>query len=271
MDKRFIYAILASFLIHGIVIILLPRMPQPQIKEFGLIAGVIPIEFLSSSDLDTKADTGKSGSSPPEREKSSDDINKVGKMITDRIIKDLGHRGWENIHREDLHFPQIRLPKHTIMPGEDEYAMVWPEEFIESTQIDTQTFLHAQGEIRHKDTLIGLNNSDISGSLMLDEFQEEMPSQQIPDIIWKGTPRTWITKPEQPPTYQGDEEGLVKLRFWVNKNGEVVNAIPIQKLSVELEEKALAYIFSWRFEPSENIPLQEGIIRINFKLDQHER
>jgi TonB family protein len=117
--------------------------------------------------------------------------------------------------------------------------------------------------------LTGLNDSDISDPFFLDEFPEERPSQEIPDIVWKGTPRTWITKPEQPPTYQGDEEGLVKLRFWVNKNGEVVNAIPVQKLSVELEEKALAYIFSWRFEPSVNIPLQEGIIRINFKLDQY--
>jgi TonB family protein len=243
-------------------------MPQLQIKEFDHVKGVIPIEYLSSFDLNTKADAVKSDSNPPETGKSSDEIHEAGKMITDRIIKDLGHGRWENIPKHDIPIPQIRLPKQTIMPGEDEYAMVWPEEFTESTNIDTQTFLHPQGEIRHKDTLTGLVNADISGSLLLDEFPEERPSQQIPDIIWKGTPRTWITKPEEPPTYQGDEEGLVKLRFWVNKNGEVVNAIPVQKLSVELEEKALTYIFSWRFEPSMNISLQEGIIRINFKLDQ---
>ncbi len=269
MDKNFIYAILASSLIHGMVILLWPRMTQPKIEEFGNITGLVPIEYLTSFDLNTGADRGKDDSNPPEREKDPDDILKAGEMITDRIIEGRGNRSLENISGHDLSIPHVRLPKQAIMPAEDEYATLWPEEFTESTQKDTQAFLHPESEIKHKDIFTDLSNADISSSLMLDEFPEEMPSQQSPDIIWEGTPRTWVTKPEKPPTYRGDEEGLVKLRFWVNKNGEVVNAIPIQKLSVELEEKALAYIFSWRFEPSMNIPLQEGIIRINFRLDQY--
>lgn len=268
MDKKFVYAILASFFIHGIVIIIWPRIPEPHIKESGHMEGVILVEYLSSFDFGIKTDTGKNNSNPPETEKGLSEINDAGKMITDRIIRDFEHRRREGIPGQDLLIPEIRLPKHTIIPDEDEYAMVWPEEFTESIQIDEQTFLNPQGEIRHKDTLTGFNDSDISDPFFPDEFPEEKPSQQIPDITWEGTPRTWITKPEKSPTYQGDEEGFVKLRFWVDEKGQVVNAIPVQKLSVELEEKALAYIFSWRFEPSVNIPLQEGIIRINFKLDQ---
>ena len=269
MDRRLVYAILASFLIHGIVIFIWPRIPEPHFRESGYIEGVIPIEYLSSFDFDTKTDTGKADSNPSETEKGSNGVQGTGKMITERILRDLEHSRWEGMPEQDNPVPDIRLPKHTIIPREDEYTMVWPEEFTESTQIDEQTFLNPQGETRHKDTLSGLNDSDISDSFFPDEFPEEKPSPQIPDITWKGSPRTWLTKPEKPPTYQGDEEGLVKLRFWVDEKGQVVNAIPVQKLSVELEEKALAYIFSWRFEPSVNIPLQEGIIQINFKLDQY--
>jgi len=267
MDARLNYAILVSLFLHGLIIALWPRMMPPKIAEPLPIVGVSLIEDLQPMDLDKGITAGGENGPPSEMPLPSDEILNLGKMTTDRVIDGLGPRPWEQKPFSDPHAPKIQLPKQTLVPGDEEYAMIWPEEFTEPVRMDGDKYPIPHGIKGHKGIPGTGMETDLPESFLIEEFPEEKSSQQIPDITWKGTPRGWISKPEQPPTYQGNEEGLVMVRFSVNGMGEVVNAIPIQKLSVALEEKALAYIFSWRFETSPDLSLQEGIIHINFRLE----
>jgi len=259
MDTRLGYAILASFLLHGMMIAVWPRMKPPQIVESVSLTGVSLIEghpSLKPDDLQQK--------DVPSHPKKQE-ISNLGKRVTDQVMDGLGTRSWE---KHKLSIPDIRLPKQAPAPDSEEYALIWAEEFPRFSVASVGADMAPIGMKGHKQIF---SDSGLSETLLLEEFPEEKPIQQTPEITWKGTPRTWITKPDRPPSYQGEEEGLVKLRFWVNEKGDVVNAIPIQKLSVELEEKALAYIFAWRFEPSSNTSLQEGTIQITFRLDKQDR
>lgn len=259
MDSRLGYAILASCLLHGVMIAVWPRIKLPQMAERPYLTSVKLIE----EHLPLQASDGQPKDMPPHQ--APEEIFNLGKMVTDRVIEGIGTRSWEQY---DVSIPDIRLPKQTPVPDEEEYAMIWSEEFPHFTAESVGTYPLPQGGKGHKEIFIDSGGLE---SPLLKEFPEEESIQQTPEITWEGTPRTWIAKPDQPPTYQGEEEGLVKLRFWVDEQGDVVNAIPIQKLSVELEEKALAYIFAWRFEPSPKISLQEGIIQIKFRLIKPDR
>jgi len=267
MDLRLDLAILVSLFLHGLIIILWPRMRPPRIAEPSPIIGVALIEDFQSMNLDNGIIMGGKEGPSSDTPQPSDEVLNLGKMTTDRVMEGLGPRPWEQKSISDFHVPEIALPKQTPKPGDEEYAMIWPEEFAEPVGTDVKEYPIPYGIQGHKGITGTVMEKDWSEPFLLEEFPEEKPSQQIPDITWKGTPRRWISKPEQPPSYQGDEEGLVMVRFWVNGMGEVVKAIPDQKLSVALEEKALAYIFSWRFETSQDLSLQEGIIRINFRLE----
>ena len=256
MDSRLGYAILASCLLHGVMIAVWPRIKLPPMPERPYLTSVKLIE----ESVPLHASEGQPKDMSPRQ--APEEIFNLGKKITDRVFEGIGTRSWEEY---DLSIPDIRLPKQTPVPHEEEYAMIWAEEIPHISAENMGTYSLPLEEKGHKAFFFD------SGRLeppLLEEFPEEELIQQIPEITWEGTPRKWIAKPDQPPTYQGEEEGMVKLRFWVDAQGAVVNAIPVQKLSVELEEKALAYIFAWRFEPSPTISLQEGIIQIKFRLNK---
>lgn len=269
MDRRLGYAILASFVLHGLIVALWPRMRLPQTLKSVPFAMVHLIEETSSIGSTEKKEEGiesrlNKNLPTANKEKSANPVQE-GKVIADHIIEALGPGGWDE-SGYDIPISDIRLPKQIVRPESIGDVQVWPEELTQPGGMDTGTPLPPNSEKGNR----GLHIARVKLPVFKEEFPEEVITQQVPDITWKGKPRNWVVKPDETPTYRGDEEGLVILRFWVDEHGEVINAIPIQKLSAKLEEKALAYIFSWRFEPSPEMDIQEGIIRINFRLGQPE-
>jgi len=265
MRCRLCYAVMLSLLLHGFVITMCPKMRLPQVQEQPRFAQVILIEEYPSGAAQAWDTPQQGGVATPDTAPVSADVLDAGRGVTERIIDAMGPRHWERGHDQRL-LPFISVPRRPVLPDEEVYATVWPEEFASTEPaIRAPSLINRMaGGDKGIPPLAG--NALTGGAPLLDTFPDEEPSSSPPDIAWEGPPRKWITRPQAPPSYQGEEEGLVKIRFWVNEKGIVVKAIPVQKLSAELEEKALHYIFSWQFEPSPEVPLQEGIIRINFKL-----
>ncbi len=269
-DKRFIYALLASFFLHSIILLLWPRIRLPD--DFAKPATLVRVNLIEEhSESDIKTDQIEHKSPAADMEKKISDnaliINEGGEIIKD-IIKNLPSREPEEVI---VNVPAATFSKESIQPEEEEYVKVWPEELTGGARIDTGKLPAPKGAKGSKEISIPADFTGGNAPLFHEEFPEERAeSYQQPqqEITWEGKPRKWIKKPDTSPTYSGDEEGLVKLRFWVDERGEVINAIPVQKLSPELEDMAMNYIFSWRFESLPGAEPQEGIIRINFKLER---
>ncbi|MGA1842962.1 MAG: energy transducer TonB [bacterium] len=265
MRFRLVYAIAISVLLHALVIGTWPRMQPPQAQRPLRLARVTLIEEYppgTAQALDTPL---QGGVTTPDPAPVSSDVLDTGRVVTERVIEAMGPRHWER-GTDRYTLPVITIPKRPVLPDEQEYAAVWPEEFAEAEPAGRPPSMIPRMDRGDKGTPPRAVDALTGETPLSDAFPEEEAPSSPSDITWEGPPRKWISKPQDLPSYQGEEEGLVKIRFWVDEKGIVVKAIPVQKLSVELEEKALHYIFSWRFEPSPGVSLQEGIIRINFKL-----
>ncbi|MGA1796877.1 MAG: energy transducer TonB [bacterium] len=265
MRLRLVYAIAVSVLLHAFIITMWPRMQPPQVQGPLRLARVTLIEEYPPG-VAQALDTPTQGGVPtPEPGPVSSDVLDAGRVVTERVIDAMGPRHWEQ--RTDRYpLPAITIPKRTFLPDEQEYAAVWPEEFAGAEPAGRAPSMIPRMDRGDKGAPPRAVDSLTGEAPLSDAFPEEEAPSSPSDITWEGPPRQWISKPQDLPSYQGEEEGLVKIRFWVDEKGIVVKAIPVQKLSAALEEKALHYIFSWRFEPSPEVSLQEGIIRINFKL-----
>ncbi|GAH49370.1 unnamed protein product, partial [marine sediment metagenome] len=112
----------------------------------------------------------------------------------------------------------------------------------------------------------------------LEESMEEVPEKDVPptnaDIKWSGTPRRILYKPDHPPRYpdgyRGQVKGRIRLKFWVDSQGEVVRVVTMQKLDPRLDAVATGYLRQYRFEPvskQRRHELQWGIIPFSFRLE----
>jgi TonB family protein len=87
------------------------------------------------------------------------------------------------------------------------------------------------------------------------------------EITWSGLPRRYSYKPKEP-VYSSRIEGKVKLKFWVDPQGNVANVTVLRKLDADLEQLAIDYMKRWRFEAlkgKEKQELQWGTIDISFE------
>ena len=98
---------------------------------------------------------------------------------------------------------------------------------------------------------------------------ESSPKPTSDDITWSGLPRQPLHKPPAP-EYGSKFEGEVKLKFWVDPQGNVTNAVVLRRLDAQLERLAIDYIKRWRFEPlkGRGRELQWGTISIRFRWSQ---
>ncbi|MEW5801816.1 MAG: energy transducer TonB [bacterium] len=94
------------------------------------------------------------------------------------------------------------------------------------------------------------------------------------DIQWSGKPRNLIAKPDYPlrypEGYQGQTQGRIRLKFWVDSQGYVIRVVPMQKLDPRLEAVASDYLRQYRFEPVSKGKGSEhewGIIPFSFRLE----
>ncbi|MBN2373929.1 energy transducer TonB [bacterium] len=266
---RLCYAVLISLAVHVIVIALWPRINPLQIIDIPPVLSVNLYEdplLIESENKgpDTESRTGDF--STVDRSWISGNAIQTGKVVTDNIIekRETGLRDRPD-YIKTLH--TVNLPKQSVMFDSMELESIWPEEFTGPWPEDIVPYQAPKAAKAYKAPSKAADLGGINAPLSEEEFPEEKHQSTTPDITWKGEPRKWVRRPESIPLYHGDEEGIVKLRFWVNEHGEVINAIPVQKLSAGLEEKALAYIYSWRFERSTGRESQEGIIRIYFRLE----
>jgi TonB family protein len=102
--------------------------------------------------------------------------------------------------------------------------------------------------------------------------EQPKPSSQptAAEISWSGPPRRYLYKPADP-SYSSRKrlEGEVRLKFWVDPQGNVTNVVVLRKLDAQLERLAIDYMKRWRFEPlkEEKRQLQWGTINIKFRQE----
>ncbi|MEW6378316.1 MAG: energy transducer TonB [bacterium] len=103
--------------------------------------------------------------------------------------------------------------------------------------------------------------------------KETLFSSASADIEWSGKPRRILYKPPYPPRYpegyQGQTQGRIRLKFWVDSQGSVVRVVPMQKLDPRLDVVATEYLRKYRFEPVSKGrgDLEWGIIPFSFRLE----
>ncbi len=92
------------------------------------------------------------------------------------------------------------------------------------------------------------------------------------EISWEGTPRRYVYKPPNF-SYESIFEGEVKLKFWVDHQGNVTNAIVLRRLDAYLERLAIDHVKGYRFEPlkGKERELQWGTISIEFRWSEAEK
>lgn len=111
-----------------------------------------------------------------------------------------------------------------------------------------------------------------------EEAAEEVAKEAIfssasADIEWSGKPRRILYRPAYPPRYpegyQGQTQGRIRLKFWVDSQGYVVRVVPMQKLDPRLDVVATNYLRQYRFEPvsKKKGDLEWGIIPFSFRLE----
>ena len=115
------------------------------------------------------------------------------------------------------------------------------------------------------------------------DFDQESPEEKnsqtgspslTSDIEWQGKPRRIVKMPDHPPRYpegyQGQTQGRIRLKFWVDDQGYVIRVIPMQKLDPRLDAVATDYLRQYRFEPTmsaaKGAGLEWGIIPFTFYL-----
>lgn len=269
LDKKFLFACLLSMILHGGVVFLCPGM---EVKDVNRKLNVVSVSLIEEPPIPPVFDKAEDTPLPDEIDgRISDDILKEGLEITNNLFDKILREGPDKvITLPDI--PSITRPKQSFQPDDTEYVKVWQEELPITTPKGIKPAPAPAGAGMLKGTSVPPQYAGIEAPLFKDEFYEEgqipQPEAQTEDITWEGKPRQWIKRPENVPTYSGDTEGIVKVKFWVDKQGEVVNAIPVKKLSPGLEKKALDYIFEWRFEPMPEGNLQEGVISITFTLER---
>lgn len=98
---------------------------------------------------------------------------------------------------------------------------------------------------------------------------ESTPKPTSDEITWSGSPRRYLYKPPDP-SYSSKFEGEVKLKFWVDPQGNVTNAVVLRRLDAQLERLAIDYIKRWRFETLRGRwqELQWGTISIRFRWSE---
>lgn len=282
MNWKLVYAILASVLIHCFTIIIYPHINPTVLPIEEYVTMVKLIGEIPTYDVE------------------SDYKSKLENLVKEISMNMQGQREKSLFDKMQNTTPLIKLPQKKnleqnpkdILPMDIPYSRPDPE-FKNNNQIsgekdfiDKNAFKDdrsrfdslLEGEvIKSNPTALPYDLkiehskgekklSFIKEKFVIEDLQEE---EKIMDskIEWEGTPRALLYSPEFKTSYQGDIEGKIQFRFWVDKSGTVIKAAPLKKLSPKLEEEALNYIVYNRFEASDKYEIQEGIITINFMLN----
>ena len=279
MSRKLGYAIIASLLIHCLTIAIFPHLKPhaPPIEE-----SVTKIKLIGTI---------------PSYAIESDYISKLKNLAKETSMNMQGKRENALFNKIKNAAPLIKLPpkKHLTQNPKDILPMDIPyrrpdHDMKENTQIGDgiKNIKVSNDRLRFDSLLQGEGSKSKSAVLPFDTKIEQIKRKKklsfigdkniiedLPDeekisdlkIEWEGTPRALLYSPEVKASYQGEIEGKIQLRFWVDKSGYVIKAVSLKKLSPKLEETALNYIVYNRFEASDKYEIQEGIITINFMLN----
>lgn len=262
-DRTFYSSLIISFVIHGVLIIVIPGI-RPVKVEDNLIGRYTKVQLISVSAFEGR----KRGVATKIEEKNT--IPQMNPIIKNRLykVRDIV------IPSFDLSLPQQEkttpLSYRELICKEDiaEEMMPEPEPPLPLTQ---PLEVVAKREEDFPKPSLEDHNFDVEQ--LMDEVIEDIPSDDM-DIEWlSGKPRQIVTKPAYPPTYppgyKGQLEGRIRLQFWVDADGFVIRVRPRQKLDPRLDAVATEYLRQYRFEPLRehqgNKP-QQGIIPFSFRL-----
>jgi len=195
-------------------------------------------------------------------------VPSVNSLVKDMSIKMKSSREEVLLDEIETLSPEIELPKQVTFDRSEIIITEPLPDTHKERDFDYLNFDHLTASDDKSDKITPEYMSQFN--LKYENLLEALPGEELtytPDITWEGAPRALLYAPSDHFSYQGRIEGKIQLRFWVDKSGEVIKAVPQKKLSPELEEKALRHILEYRFEPSDKYEVQEGSITINFMLD----
>jgi len=234
--RGFAIALLITFLI----ILLSPNFYIAPPKPYNQQINTIPLEIINFGVGDG---TGM----------SKGNLSEEGKA----------HKGQEPASR--LHDAEIaaktKLNKTTINANPEDAISFAPTNELSS---NTKNNDSKTGSAR-KD--IGTSDGTTEGSGLGNKGLGPGLGPGIGPIDWGGGGnRTVLYKklPVYPPGVNTSAE--IKIRFKVDKDGYVINMVPLQKGDPALEQAAMKALKQWRFNPLKEDKIMYGIITFTFKL-----
>ncbi|PKD43384.1 energy transducer TonB family protein [Rhodohalobacter barkolensis] len=108
-----------------------------------------------------------------------------------------------------------------------------------------------------------------TGEINVDEGTGSDPDRSAPyELQWEGFDREPRSEPM--PMNRTNQEATVRVRIFVNPQGNVERIIPLIRMNPELEREVMQTLRSWRFAPlPSSVPqeVQEGVITFRFVLE----
>ena len=264
-DRVFYSSLVISFIIHGILIIIIPAI-KPVNLEDTHIGRYTEVQLIpASSSLSNKTRPIPQVSKDIPAPVMNPTIKKRLNGFRDILIPSF-----------DLSLPQQKktspLSYRELITKED---MLIEEKITPETPspLPLPQSMEVVAKRREKIPNPPLEEHNFDIEQLMDEVIEDIPHDDM-DIEWlSGKPRQILTKPAYPPTYpsgyKGQLEGRIRLQFWVDADGFVIRVRPRQKLDPRLDAVATEYLRQYRFEPLKNgqgDTSQQGIIPFSFRL-----
>lgn len=278
VENRSLYnSTIISLLVHALVIYLIPQVTLSKPEE--KIGSYTTVQFIHTSPSPAKnkiSPTPKEVSQKPKEMSKAQQEPEMDPLVRDQM-KTPG----------DIPVPSFDLP---WPQPEEASALTRPEAALKDDIMDRleDEIMDQQAQevspapkpveamVKREDDV----PSPVPEELEFDpeEPMEKADAKDVPpmnaDIKWSGTPRRILYKPDNPPRYpegyRGQVQGRIRLKFWVDSQGEVVRAVPMQKLDPRLDAVATDYLRQYKFEPvskDRRYELQWGIIPFSFRLE----
>jgi TonB family protein len=280
-NKRLYNSTIISLLVHALLIYLIPKITLSKPEEkIGSYTSVQLIHTSSRPPAKKEVTPApKEAPPPPKKESKVEPPRPEPKM--DPVVRD------QMKTVGDLPIPSFELP--WSQPDEVS-ASTGPEAELKDDAVDRleDEIMDQQAQpspVPEPAEIMAKREDDVPAPVPDElEFDPEEPIEEadenkdVPpmnaDIKWSGTPRNILYKPDKPPRYpegyRDQTQGGVKLKFWVDRQGEVVRAVPIRKLDPRLDAVATDYLRQYRFEPvskDRRNELQWGTILFHFSLE----
>lgn len=258
VDQTLKRALMISFAVHLALFIVLPGY-RPTLKKKSA-SKIVPVELVT---IKPKKPISKRKIIPPKPRPKPKPKPKpkftpkpkqakgVYKALISEHVKELSQQPPVELALPDVSLPEQlsqELPETVIPRSEDLFS---PEEIFTDIGIKAPA----------KEEKMAIKDSLPKGT-------RQSPKKSDTGIEWKGKPRKTEYQPPLP-KISSKVEGDVQIKFWVDRNGNVSQMIPMKKLDAKLESIAFGYLKKWRFEalpPGENY-LQWGIITVKIELE----